>query len=197
MHDGALPLYGLEASQFACFSRQTLSVEMRLDQFCDPSGALDLAVRAPESRMIGTCRDYALLMTGLLRQHGVAARVRCGFAAYLSVGTFDDHWICQAWSPEDRRWQIIDAQLDERHRRAYGIGFDHLDVPADQFLTAERAWEVVRAGTHDAALFNAGAGASGEWLMCVNLARDCLALRKQETSPWDRMAQRARGGKTA
>ncbi len=186
MHDRALPLYGLEAADFARFSRQTLAVESRLDQFCRPGGALDLSARGPAERMIGTCRDYALLLTGLLRHHGVAARVRCGFAAYLSVGRFDDHWVCQAWRPDERRWQTIDAQLDGRHREAHGVSFDHLDVPDGQFLTAEVAWQAVRTGAECAESFTAGASAHGAWLLCVNLARDFLALGKQETSEWDR-----------
>ncbi len=186
MHDAALPLYELEALNFTRFSRETLSVEKRLDQLCTLSGELDLSPRAPESRMIGTCRDYALLMTGFLREHGVAARVRCGFAAYLTPGKFDDHWICQAWSDEDQRWLTIDAQLDERHCKALSIRFDPLDVPDGQFLDAGQAWQAVRAGRRDAALFNAGAAACAEWFMFINLARDYLALCKQETSDWDR-----------
>ncbi len=186
MHDAALDLYALTASDFARFSRETLPVEARLDQFCDPSGVLDLSTRPPASRMIGTCRDYALLMTGLLREHGVAARVRCGFAAYLTAGKFDDHWICQAWNAEDQRWQMIDAQLDERHRSVLSIEFDHLALPDGQFLTADQAWKAVRARMHDANLFSAGEANSGEWFIWVNLARDYLALCKQETSDWDR-----------
>ncbi len=186
MHDAALGLYGLTPSGFAQFSRETLPVETRLDQFCDPSGALDLSSRPPDSRMIGTCRDYALLMTGLLRAQGVPARVRCGFAAYLTAGRYDDHWICEAWSVDDRRWQRIDAQLDGRHRSALSIRFDQSDLPAGQFLTSDQAWRAVRAGEHDAALFNAGSENRGAWFIWVNLARDYLALCKQETSYWDR-----------
>ncbi|MCP5084319.1 MAG: transglutaminase domain-containing protein [Alphaproteobacteria bacterium] len=186
MHDAALSLYGVDPSNFARFSRETLAVEHRLDQFCASSGALDLSATPPDSRMVGTCRDYALLMAGLLRAHGLPARVRCGFAAYLTPGTFDDHWICQAWHTRDQRWQIIDAQLDERHRSALSIRFNHLDLPDDQFLNAGQAWQAVRAGMHDAGLFNAGAAACGEWVIFVNLARDYLALCKQETSDWDR-----------
>ena len=94
--------------------------------------------------------------------------------------------ICEAWNAEDGRWQQIDAQLDERHRCAFSIRFDHLDLPQDHFLDAGKAWQAVRAGRHDAALFNAGAAAADTWLICVNLARDYLALSKQETSDWDR-----------
>lgn len=184
MHDAALALYELEAAAFAQFSRQTLSVDARLDQFRGGGGHLDLSARSPAERMIGTCRDYALLLTGLLRHQGTAARVRCGFAAYFTAGRFDDHWICEVW--EDTRWRRVDAQLDDRHLAHYAISFDPMDLPDGQFLTAGEAWQAMRAGKYKASLFNAGAAYSGEWLMAVNLARDCLALRKQETSDWDR-----------
>ncbi len=184
MHDAALILYELDASDFARFSRQTLSAEARLDQFRDAGGELDLSPRAPSDRMIGTCRDYALLLTGLLRHQGTAARVRCGFAAYFTAGRFDDHWICEVW--EGTRWRRIDAQLDDRHLAHYAISFDPMDLPEGQFLTAGEAWQAMRTGRYEAHLFNAGAAHSGKWLMAVNLARDCLALRKQETSEWDR-----------
>ena len=184
MHDAALALYALGAAAFARFSRQTLSVETRLDQFRRSDGQLDLSARPPGQRMIGTCRDYALLLTGLLRHQGTAARVRCGFAAYFTAGRFDDHWICEVW--DGARWQRVDPQLDERHLAHYDISFDPMDLPEGQFLTAGEAWQAMRAGRYEAHLFNAGAAHSGEWLMAVNLARDCLALRKQETSEWDR-----------
>lgn len=184
MHDAALALYELDAADFARFSRQTLSVEARLDQFCAADGALDLSARSPSGRMIGTCRDYALLLTGLLRHQGVAARVRCGFAAYFTAGRFDDHWICEVW--DGAHWRRVDAQLDERHLAHYAISFDPCDLPEGQFLTAGEAWQAMRAGQHEAYLFNAGAANSGAWLMAVNLARDYLALSKQETSQWDR-----------
>ena len=184
MHDAALALYDLNASDFARFSRQTLNIETRLDQFRGTDGALDLSARQPAKRMIGTCRDYALLLTGLLRHYQVAARVRCGFAAYFTAGRFDDHWICEVWDQD--RWRQVDAQLDQRHLAHYGIGFDPCDLPEGQFITAGEAWRAMRAGRYEAQLFNAGEGASGAWLMAVNLARDALALRKQETSEWDR-----------
>lgn len=197
MHDTGPALYGLEISNFPESSRDTLSAEKRLDQFCNAAGALNLARREPEARRIGTCRDFALLMTGLLRVHGVASRVRCGFAAYFTEHMFDDHWICEVWCPKAQRWQIVDAQLDDAHRRAYAIAFDPLHVPRDLFLTADQAWQAVRTGRMDPSLFKAGDAARGAWMICVNLARDYLALCKQETSDWDRWRDTPEPARTA
>ena len=61
--------------------------------------------------------------------HAVPARVRCGFAAYFSQGTYEDHWVCEYWKPEEERWAQADSQLDERHRTALSVDFDIADLP--------------------------------------------------------------------
>ena len=68
----------------------------------DPS-PLDIA-RAPDRRVIGTCRHFALLSCALLRYRGVAARVRYGFATYFQAGQGLDHWITEYWHEKDGRW---------------------------------------------------------------------------------------------
>ena len=42
--------------------------------------------RPPELRVVGTCRHFAVLACAFLRERGVAARVRCGFATSSSRG---------------------------------------------------------------------------------------------------------------
>ena len=55
------------------------------------------APRAPEERLIGNCRHFATLLSALLRDQGLPARARCGFATYLNPGTYEDHWLCEYW----------------------------------------------------------------------------------------------------
>jgi Transglutaminase-like superfamily len=57
----------------------------------DPA-SLDVP-RAPERRVVGTCRHFAVLTCALLRYRGIAARVRCGFATYFQPGQGLDHWL--------------------------------------------------------------------------------------------------------
>jgi len=165
-------------------SRRTLPIARRLDAIAAFRNEAVFSPRPPFERMVGTCRDYALMICAILRQHAVPARVRCGFAGYFSPPSFEDHWICEYWKQENRRWAIADAQLDEAHREHLGIDFDIADVPSEQFVFPWQAWQRWRAGTCDPALFGSGS-VRGEWFLQVNLARDLLSLCKHEVSAWD------------
>src|SRR6267143_3710731 len=81
-------------------SRETLPVAERMK----------LAQRMlPAKKTPGTCRDFALMLCSILRQHAVPARVRCGFAAYFTTNPFEDHWVCEYWKADERRWALGDA----------------------------------------------------------------------------------------
>jgi len=146
---------------------------------------LDVA-RSPQTRLPGNCRHFTVLMTAMLRAHGTPARSRCGFGGYFGTGMFEDHWVCEFWHREKQRWVLIDAQVDDRQRDWFGIGFDLTDVPRDQFLVAGDAWARVRAGTADPAKFGLSqAGEAGDWWIAGNLMRDGAALLNTELLPWD------------
>ena len=132
---------------------------------------------------MGTCRDFALMLCGLLRHRGVPARIRCGFAAYFTT-PWEDHWVCEYWHAAHQAWRLCDAQLDPVLRRHFGIGFDPTDVPRAMFLTADAAWASCRGGGADPDLFGHGS-VTGAWFMKVNLIRDHYVLHGRETSPWD------------
>jgi hypothetical protein len=36
------------------------------------------------------------MLRAILRSKAIAARLRCGFADYLTDG-WEDHWVCQYW----------------------------------------------------------------------------------------------------
>lgn len=171
-------LYGAMPWSDAPPSRATLPVAERLAQVGT------LAARPPAQRTIGTCRDFAVLMCAILRQQGTPARVRCGFASYFEPGWFEDHWVCEYWHARDRRWALADAQLDEAHRRHFGIAFDCSDLPMGTFLSGRDIWPRCRSGAIDPARCGHG-NVAGLWFVAVNLARDLLALRKREVSDWD------------
>lgn len=180
----ALKLYGTPPRHIVEASRATQPVAARLDTILAASGQpLDQA-RAPFERAVGTCRDFALLLCALLRQQGVAARVRCGFARYFSAAGWEDHWVCEYWHAEEARWALADPELDEAHCSHLKIAFDPADMPRAQFLVAWEAWERCRAGAEAEESFGHGE-ARGAWFLQVNLARDLLSLCKRETSAWD------------
>jgi hypothetical protein len=54
------------------------------------SGALTEA-RTMERRLVGNCRDFAVMLCAMLRYQGVPARARCGFGTYFLPGHYEDH----------------------------------------------------------------------------------------------------------
>jgi hypothetical protein len=184
IHGECLPQYGLRESDFPMISRETLPVATRLAQVRGVDDRSLLIPRDPLKRSIATCRDYAVMLCAMLRAQGVAARVRCGFASYLDLGRWEDHWVCERWLGEERRWAAADAQLDAVLRREFRVAFDHTDLPRTAFIPAGEAWLKCRSGALDPAGCGHGE-ATGLWFVYVNAVRDHLALNHAETSNWD------------
>ncbi len=164
--------------------RETLPVAERLALTQSALRGPLTTPRLPTQRTFGTCRDYALMLTSMLRQRAIPARVRCGFATYFASAPYEDHWICEYWSAAQARWVRADAQIDERLREQLNITFDCADLPEQAFLPAGQAWQLARSGNIDADLFGHG-NDRGWWFLRVNVHRDLLALTNQETSAWD------------
>lgn len=141
--------------------------------------------RPPQRRMAATCRHFALLLAAAMRQHGIPARVRCGFARYFSDrGYHWDHWICEIWRAQHLRWQQVDAQLDPLQCQVLGLRFDTCDLPPGAFLYAGQAWQACRNGQADPQSF--GIEVKGGWgFIHGNVVRDLLALQRVEVLAWD------------
>ena len=72
-----------------------LSDQLATDQRRHP---LPLHVeRRVEQRLQGCCRDYTLFALGVLRQHGLPARSRVGFAGYFDPEWRFDHVVPEYW----------------------------------------------------------------------------------------------------
>lgn len=142
--------------------------------------------RRPEQRFAATCRDFALLLCSALREKGVPARVRGGYATYFTPGFHDDHWVTEYWD-EDRGWRMVDAQLPAPEPiAAYGIDFDPFDVPPDRFVVAGRAWRDCRSGAADPETFGVGLiDLKGWWFVQHNLVLDLAMLNNSEVLVWD------------
>ena len=110
------------------------------------------AERALPTRVQGCCRDHTLFCVGTLRQHGIPARSRVGFAGYITPGFHHDHVIVEAWI--DGRWHRFDPEFEGS---VPGLADPH-DMalePADAtgFTTAATAWLAWRRGEVDASRF--------------------------------------------
>ncbi len=186
IHSDWLAAYGVSEAQFRTVSRETLPLAGRLRQIAELDGAALTVERALDRRAVGTCRDYALMLCGMLRQQGVPARVRCGFATYFRRA-WEDHWICEYW--REGRWRRADAQLDGVIAASLGIDFDLTDLPDDKFITAGEAWRRCRSGAANPEAFGHGEQASGLWFVRVNVVRDHHSVNGRETSAWDTWRQ--------
>jgi hypothetical protein len=149
------------------------------------SRAIKIA-RETDRRMAGVCRHFAILLTAILREQGIAARARCGFGTYFTPGKFEDHWVCEYWSPAKSRWILVDAQMDRVQREGFHLDFDPLDVPRDRFIIAGDAWRMCREGGAAPNGFGLShIGLQGLWFVAGNVLRDFAALNRMEMLPWD------------
>jgi Transglutaminase-like superfamily len=176
--------YGVRLTEEQKKEVRLRKVTRQMVRILELDGSPVTTARPVEKKIVGTCRDYAALMTSFLRHKGVPARMRVGFAAYFTPGHYEDHYLCQYWNGKDRRWVIVDAQLDELQRRVLGITFDPCDLPEGLFLPGGKAWWMCREGRIDPELcgiFNI----KGMWFVGCDLIFDAMSLNKIESHPWD------------
>lgn len=141
-------------------------------------------VRPPSERFAGCCRHYTLMHVAMLRNKGIAARARCGFGAYFVKDMFIDHWVTEYFDEAQRRWVLVDSQIDAPQRATFGIDFDTMDVPREKFLVAGDAWRLCRDGRADPQAFGV-LDMFGLWFIASNVIRDVAALNNREMLPWD------------
>lgn len=176
--------YGIDASAVRDDEVQLRAAAATLRRALELDAAPLTTARSIEKRVFGNCRHFSTVLCALLRHQGVPARARCGFGRYFEAGKNLDHWICEVWSEQRGDWLRVDAQLDAKQRNALRIGFDPLDVPADDFWVAGRAWQAISRGEAEADSFGI-LHMWGAWFVEQNLVRDLAALHKLELLPWD------------
>jgi hypothetical protein len=144
------------------------------------------SAREVGQRLPSVCRHFSLMLCAMLRHQGIPARPRCGFGAYFTPGKFEDHWVCEYWKAGEKRWVLVDAQLDAIQRKALKIDFNTLDVPRDRFIIAGDAWQMCRSGRAEATAFGlTHVHLQGLWFVAGNVVRDLASLNKMEMLPWD------------
>lgn len=159
-----------------------------LEQLLAKDGRPLLQAREPAARFVGSCRDYALLLCSMFRHVGIPARIRFGFATYFSKNrdTYGDHCVCEYWDEGERRWRLVDANVDPVVKSKVGVTANELDLSRDEFLVASDAWRLARSGQADPDRFGVPSiGIQGLWFIRGSLLRDLAALNKVEVLPWD------------
>ncbi|WP_437963003.1 transglutaminase-like domain-containing protein (plasmid) [Sorangium sp. So ce119] len=184
LHQHWAHAYGVELSDERRDESHLRPVDRMLDRLLAHDARPLSAARPLETRLVGTCRQFTVLLVVLLRAKGVPARARCGFAGYFNPGSFVDHWVCEYWNAAEARWVLVDAQIDDAQRAALQPDFDLLDVPRDRFVVAGDAWTKGRAGEADPMKFGF-LDEGGLWFIDGNIVRDLAALNGMEMLPWD------------
>jgi hypothetical protein len=176
--------YGLKLSPERQGEVQLRSLERRLERMLELDPRPLMKMRSLEKKLVGNCRDFTQMLVSILRHQGVPARARCGFGAYFLPNHFEDHWVAEYWNAAQKRWVLVDAQLDAFQCNAMKIPFNPLDVPRDQFIVGGRAWQMCRSGQADPDQFGIF-DMHGLGFVCGDFIRDVAALNKVELLPWD------------
>jgi len=184
LHEHIAPAYGVELSGRRRSETHTRSAEEILERAVRHDHRPLAEARSLEDRVIGTCRNFTVLLVSMLRAQGTPARARCGFAAYFEPGRFIDHWVAETWDAARSRWVRVDAQIDDVQRSLFTVEFDPLDVPRDRFLDAGDAWARCRCGALDPDVCGI-LDMHGLWFVAGNVVRDAAALNNMEMLPWD------------
>ena len=184
MHQHVAGRYGVTLRPEQHEEAHVRALGAMLDAIEGRSDAPLAQARPPAERQVGVCRHFSLLHAEMLRAQGIEARPRCGFGAYFEKGRFLDHWVTEYRDPENGRWMLADAQMDDHQRRLFGLAFEPLEVPRNQFMVAGEAWRLCREGRQDAGAFGI-LDMHGLWFVASNVIRDVAALNGRVMLPWD------------
>ena len=116
IQEGLLGAYGVSLPAERIAEKQLHSSVAMLARAMSLDSQAIVSPRIPERRVVGVCRHFATLFVAIMRQKGVPARARCGFANYFAPGKHVDHWVGEYWNAMEGRWVLVDAQIDDRQR---------------------------------------------------------------------------------
>lgn len=118
IHGALGKLYGINFSKKQSNEELLRTVPQMLEAIFQINHHSLNEIREPKHRLVGMCRDYALLLISFLRHKKIPARLRVGFANYFESDLmFEDHWVPEYYDTEQKRWIRIDAQVDEIQKK--------------------------------------------------------------------------------
>lgn len=99
--------------------------------------------RAAKDKIQVTCRGQAILLAATLKAKGIPARARSGFASYVEVDEYWDHWITEYYDEKINSWILADADCCCNDIE----DFDIYNMPRDKFLFGAEAYLAMRNKT--------------------------------------------------
>lgn len=148
------------------------------------------ADRPARNRVVGCCRDFTVLFLSMAREKVIPARARVGYGTYFVRDWFLDHVEAEVWDADEKRWRLVEPEIEPDFAPADGSPFDPLDVPPERFLTGPRAWLAARSGAVQASRFVVSPDLEEPytrgWLsLRHHLVQDLLSLAGAEMLLWD------------
>lgn len=145
-----------------------------------------LHTRDSYNRVLGVCRDYALMLCSFLRSKGIPARLRSGFNTYYSSAYYRDGFCLEFYDQSQKKWRLVDCRTTPEVIDRYGlvVDFDLTDLTKAQFISAANAWLLCRSGKMHANQFGC-VYYFGMPYIRTKLIQDFLLLSKEELLIWD------------
>jgi hypothetical protein len=183
-------LYGYKIPEDRRREVDTRYVEEMLARIIELDDGTLSEPRVPENRFVGCDRDRTVLLCAILRYQGVPARIRDGFATYISgfdLGFIVRHIALEYWNVDEQRWCLVDPGQDDVLVAHNNIQFDPTDIPRDQFMAAGKVWQMCRTGKAKPDSFGEFPDTflKGWWFIRNILVRDLAFLNKTELLLWD------------
>ncbi|MET3434385.1 hypothetical protein ABIC71_003894 [Herbaspirillum seropedicae] len=151
---------------------------------CLDSSSLGQA-RPAARRLLGTCRDTAVLLCSFLRHQGIPARVRFGFAHMLHqrANPLHSHAVVEYWNGEE--WRLAESRMP--YVRGSDIPFTADDLPRELFIPGYEAWRQVQSGEKSPQLFSSNKldENPSAWLVRSFVLYDLASLAGYEPLMWD------------
>ncbi len=148
-----------------------------------------IAARLPGLRLIGCCRDFALLLCAMLWHKNIPARVRYGFSVLQIPGFHHDQTLLEFWHAPTQRWCLVDPRADSGYIQKFNLPARYIatDVPRDLYFSAADAWLQCRKHIISPDQFGTGITQrlTGLWFVRNKLLQDFAAINKNEMLLWD------------
>lgn len=172
------------------------NIEEKIDLLFSRNKSEITQVRKNENKIMGNCRDTSLLLCTMLREKGVAARVRSGFSTIFSPKKKYDHWLCEYWDFQKKCWIKVDTWMYQiQHYKDIlpsmfkkgleKLNYNPLDVDDNYFIPGGCAWHRCQNQGEDPNSYGTYGNMKGLWFIRDNMLRDLLCLNKIEPLPWD------------
>ena len=148
--------------------------------------------RALADRLQGCCRDHSLFCVGALREHGLPARTRIGFAGYFTPGFGHDHVVVERLDGD--RWVRFDPELPDGSTDAFDVA-DMPTGPTSPFQSAAEVWLAHRAGELDVSRYGVDPALDdplrGAPIVAAHVIGEVAHRHGDELLLWDLWGQRA------